>query len=210
MAATADLTRLSIEYTHGVILDDRPSLVCEVVHPVVASSRPVARSGAQGVLWEGTFLLHAGRGVNNVFLDDLWQFDFTTWTWREVEVTGPSPPHRLWHSSQRVGSKWIVFGGAEWRFSPEEVNMDDSGKVWILDLPTLTWTSMCDASGVGPPLLLGNALVAVSAREMLTFGGCKTYNYDRMSRSYGNLYEDICAPWRFDLSKRKWAKVRRL
>ncbi|KAF4690471.1 hypothetical protein FOZ60_017322 [Perkinsus olseni] len=207
VAADADLTRLTIQYTHGVTLDDRPSLSGEVVEPLDESPRPLARSGAQGVLWKGTFILHAGRGVDNVFLDDLWQFDLVTRTWREIDVSGPSPPSRLWHSSQRVGSQWIVFGGSEWRFSPDEVNMDDSGKIWILDLPTLTWTSVSDASGVGPPLLLGNAVVALSSREVLTFGGCKTYNYDRMSRSYGSLYEDICAPWRFDLAKKKWAKI---
>ncbi|KAF4655158.1 hypothetical protein FOL47_009552, partial [Perkinsus chesapeaki] len=207
VAASADLSRLTLEYPHGEILDDRPTLTSEMIEPAEASPRPVARSGCQGVLWGDSFILHAGRGVNNVFLDDLWEFDFGSRNWQQIEVSGPSPSPRLWHSSQRVGTKWIVFGGCEWRFSPDLVDMEDSGKVWILDLPTLTWTSVSDPSGVGPPLMLGNAMVALSSREIISFGGCKTYNYDRISRSYSALYEDICAPWRFDLKLRKWAKI---
>ena len=47
--------------------------------------------------------------MEHVKLDDMWAFDVTGKSWRQIDTQGH--PGRSGHSSQLVGSKSIIFGG---------------------------------------------------------------------------------------------------
>jgi len=74
--------------------------------------------------------------------DDLWSFDGTAWT--ELHPTGGPPSVRRVPAGgfDPARRRWIVFGGT--------IETEDRGDLWLLDVPSLTWTQLQATGGPSP------------------------------------------------------------
>jgi hypothetical protein len=81
---------------------------------------------------------------------DLWRLDLTTWRWDQLPTKGGGPSARSGHRAFVHGGAAYIFGGFYDTGRSDEVKYYSD--LWRLDLETLTWTSLGDASthgGVG-------------------------------------------------------------
>ncbi|GJJ67968.1 hypothetical protein EMPS_00314 [Entomortierella parvispora] len=91
-------------------------------------------------------LLYSGRSVNGTYGTpvnlELIEFIPANNTWRTLLTQGPQPTNRIGHCMEpnEDGTKIVVFGGRL------ETNLLLTGELWILDVPTMTWTQGPSAS----------------------------------------------------------------
>lgn len=108
---------------------------------------------------EEVYVFRGGNGRE--YLNDLHALNTKTFTWREVETTGPAPQQRANHSSAVIDDELFIFGG--WN-GTERLN-----DIHILDTRTSTWTCP-HVGGVLPHPRAGMTLTALRGRLYL-FGG---------------------------------------
>jgi hypothetical protein len=96
----------------------------------------------------GKAVLNGGEQTANVFLDDTWTFDGTTWT--QLMIQGP--PQRFHHAMAPLGGVLVLFGGGGIGGGP----VPWYGDTWTFD--GTAWTML---SATGPA---GRLTYTVGAR----------------------------------------------
>ncbi len=116
-------------------------------------------------------VIFGGRKVvanNQVYMNDLWSFDFATSTWSQIAPYGtpPQPRQSAGMVYDPIRDRMIVFGGKGG--GPSDF-LNDTWELSLSDPPT--WTQLSPAGAV-PPLRHGHTMVYDSAHDRaLVFGG---------------------------------------
>ncbi|SCV71171.1 BQ2448_2759 [Microbotryum intermedium] len=108
----------------------------EWVKPKVYGSTPTKRRAHAAVLYGSRIIIFGGGNGSNA-LQDVHSLDVSNHyrpTWSDLEVRGPKPVRRGYHSMTLVGSKAVVFGGSD--------GTECFSDMFVLDLEALTWTEV--------------------------------------------------------------------
>lgn len=130
----------------------------------------VPTAGHAAVTWNGQVLVFGGhtRAADVTDYMAVRSLDPKTGLWTEVE-TYPGdedsvlPAPRGGHTATLIGSRLFIFGG-------EDVKRRSLNELWVLDLPTMTWTQPATA-GTTPPGRGAHTAVAFRGRYIMIFGG---------------------------------------
>lgn len=107
-----------------------------------------------------------GGQVDDMFFDDMWAFDLTTWRsptakWVKIAPTTPPPPPRTNHTVVTWHDKLYLFGGAN-----GDLWYSDT---WVFDPSDRSWTQL-ECTGYVPAPCQGHATTIVGD-VMYVFGG---------------------------------------
>jgi hypothetical protein len=106
-------------------------------------SGPAGRWGHSLIIdtWNNRLLVIGGRDAEGVARGDLWSFDIGTYTWSELDLSGPSARSGSAAAIALDGSGFYYFGGE----SNDEI-FDD---LWWFDFAATGWQQI-EAGGAGP------------------------------------------------------------
>lgn len=108
---------------------------------------------------------YTGAGVSNA-IDQLTLDAAPTWSSKSVS-TGPSPRYGFF--SALDGDRLIVFSGAQVPKANNPIN--PAGDVWALDLSTLTWTKLAEATDDAPGRRNGCGAIDPLTRRFFVWSG---------------------------------------
>lgn len=146
---------------------------------------PGKRNSHSAVYWNGMMYVFGGWESNRNILNDVFEFNFATNTWREVPTTGDLPTRRLTHSAVVYKACMYVFGGWDGQNFLNDLH--------VLDLNTFVWSRITPTTSDLPRKR--NAFTAVVYDDaMYVFGG-----YDGKFRM-NDLH-------RFDFQAQRWSEV---
>jgi N-acetylneuraminic acid mutarotase len=77
---------------------------------VLGYAKPRSRAGHSAILHGDLMTIFGGRDEENNKLNDLWEFNFTTYTWEPLNADNPPCP-RSGHSANLYKDMMIIFGG---------------------------------------------------------------------------------------------------
>ena len=150
-------------------------------------------------------LVFGGRSLDSgstyTELDDLWAFDFAAQSWGQLTTHGSAPSGRSNSAMiiSRTNDKAYVFGG---NTSTDGLTFTPTNDSFALDLGTLEWSPVAEASGVKPPARLFHVM-AIDER-----GGSKGVIYvfsgGDENAFTGPFLKDL---WRLDLATETWGQV---
>ena len=139
----------------------------------IQAAGPAARFKHASALAEGELLVLGGRnddGAQEILYGDLWAFDPTTVSWREIPTSGgPWAIQRhviAWDPDRQV--LW-VHGGYQPPAGDPEGGLARSDRLWSIDLEDGAWTEW-SWTGDGPPARASH-LLAVVGGALVVWGG---------------------------------------
>ncbi|KAJ9464292.1 Actin-fragmin kinase [Diplonema papillatum] len=94
---------------------------------------PVDRAAHAAVLWRDHMVVFGGdrdSGDGQSHLNDLWQLNLDTYTWKELHPTGDVPSARLGHDCAVSGDTMYLFGGYQGRALNDMYAIDLAVGVW--------------------------------------------------------------------------------
>jgi len=146
------------------------------------------RSALTALVWKNKLYTFGGwNGFSKTWYNDLHEFNFDTYTWREINPSGEVPNKRTSHSAVIYNNKMYVFGG----FSGEEYLND----LHEFDLETETWTNVSHLCKGDIPAPRSRFCAVVSGDCMYLLGGWNKvgyfndfYSYNFVSRVWTNIY----------------------
>jgi len=83
----------------------------------VAKESPVPepRAGHSSVVHGDTMLIMGGKCEGNAKLNDVWEFNFVTRSWRQIDAKTNDPSkvilERSGHSAELYNNQMLIFGG---------------------------------------------------------------------------------------------------
>ena len=85
--------------------------VCETQQPPEQCPKP--RASASSAVYNGKLYVFGGQDDDNNKLDDLWEFDLSTNTWREIQIQEGDlrPLARSGHTAVTYNGRMYIFGG---------------------------------------------------------------------------------------------------
>ena len=116
---------------------------------------------------------YGGTGDARKDLNDLYELDTTTWTWRLMEAKGQYPAERSGHRACAIneGSKIVFFGG--WNRKMQFADL------YVLDIATTVWSHIPEAALTEPRWnSMACAVVAIPYWKIFVFGGCNSVSPD--------------------------------
>lgn len=150
-------------------------------------SGPVGRWGHNLIVdtWHNRLLVVGGRDAEGTARGDLWSFDVATYTWAELDLSGPKARSGSAAAIAADGSGFYYFGGAS-----NDTVFDD---LWWFDFSTTAWQPI-EISGVRPAARSGTrGVIDVQGRFVISHGS-----------NDGELFDDT---WAFDPASRTWADI---
>ncbi|KNE72900.1 hypothetical protein AMAG_17139 [Allomyces macrogynus ATCC 38327] len=128
---------------------------------------PFAPGGSQNV-HGATMVVIGGAGPDGACLNDVWAFSLRSHMWTQLATTGPAPSPRTTRGAVAVVvNRYLV----AWSGGQDGANAVRDDAVAILDLVSLTWSTLTTASSARPTSRLGHQLVAVSQSRLVLIGG---------------------------------------
>lgn len=113
-----------------------PAVSLTWVKPPIFGPTPSRRRAHTAVLYEHQIIVFGGgngaHALNDVHALDVSDVDHLEW--RPVDVAGPKPTSRGYHTMNLVGSKCVIFGGSD--------GTECFSDVWILDLVRMRWSEV--------------------------------------------------------------------
>jgi hypothetical protein len=157
------------------------------------ASGPTPRRNAAAVYdpVEERVVLFGGRGSSGD-LDDVWAFDLTSQTWRQIPTDGEGPTPRFTHNAvyDAAGHRMLIWSGRMIDANGSTLLND----VWALDLATHRWARLA-ATAEAPVARYGTAAVFDPLDgSLVTFAGFTTQG----------RFDDT---WRFDPTSGTWRDV---
>jgi N-acetylneuraminic acid mutarotase len=70
----------------------------------------VPRAGHSAIIYNDSMVIFGGRDEYNNKLNDIWQFNFSSYTWESKEDGNP-PAGRSGHSASLYKDMMVIFGG---------------------------------------------------------------------------------------------------
>lgn len=135
--------------------------------------------------WYGRLLVIGGRDAEGTVKGDFWVFDMASYTWSELNLSGPKTRSGSAAAVAPDGSGFYYFGGE----SDETVFND----LWWFDFATAGW-NLLTSDGARPPERSGcHGVIDVQGRFVISHG-C---NGD-------TLFDDT---WAFDPVARTWSDI---
>ena len=152
-------------------------------------TKPNVRWQHTSIYYDNKMVVFGGRfsyfGDN--YLNDVWEFDLTTNTWRNITPTDETAPNvRYQHTSIYYDNKMVVFGG-------DTGNYNYVNDVWEFDLKTNTWRNITPTDGTAPNVRSQHTSIYYN-NKMVVLGG--TTHMGRLN--------DI---WEFDLTTNTWRDI---
>lgn len=84
----------------------------ETVQPNnAAKALPSMRAGHTATTYGDSMFIFGGKDQDNNKLNDLWEFNFSTYLWEQIVADGPPPLRRSGHSSCLYKDCMLIFGG---------------------------------------------------------------------------------------------------
>ncbi|EGG13809.1 Ras guanine nucleotide exchange factor [Cavenderia fasciculata] len=119
------------------------------------------RSGHSASLYEDTFYVFGGEGIDNNPTNDFFSFNFSTKTWASISNSnGPSP--RSYHSSLIYNNALYIFGG--------EGGNSSKNDLFVYSFDTQLWSEINVSDTNRPPARCGHSAV-IDGQTMVIFGG---------------------------------------
>jgi hypothetical protein len=150
-------------------------------------------------------LVFGGRtlasGSTYTELDELWAFDFAKSTWGQLTTHGTGPSGRS-NSAMVVSQsadKAYVFGG---NTSTDGLTFTPTADTFSLDLGTLEWAPIAEASGLKPPARLFHVMAIDEHRG--SAGSIYVFSGGDANAFTGPFLKDL---WRLDLATENWERV---
>lgn len=132
----------------------------------------------------GRLLVIGGEDSNGIVRGDVWSFDILSYTWAELDLSGPKARSGSATAIAPDGSGFYYFGGAS-----NDTIFDD---LWWFDFATTTWRLIETPSS--PPARTGTrGAIDAYGRFVVTHG-----------RNESSLFEDT---WAFDPATQTWAEL---
>ena len=128
----------------------------------------------------------------NYYLNDLWEYDIESNSWKQLTPSGNPPTGRAYHTAvyDPSNKRMLVFGGRSLDMSSM---LND---LWEYDIASNNWTQLASST---PPIARENhtALFDPFGNRMLVFGG--DYYDDRF-----HYLDDL---WEFNISNNTWSQL---
>jgi len=137
----------------------------EVVVP--ANTPPSGRQGCVWQLFEGKGILFGGAGSGDNPTNDLWQFDFATFTWTQIQPSAGrfvQPGAVTNAQSAIVGNYMYLYAGKR---RPIDTALSDD--FWVLDIKQMLWRQLSNA--VLLPLHRNYMGIVPDTLDVAIFGG---------------------------------------
>jgi N-acetylneuraminic acid mutarotase len=145
------------------------------------------RSALTAVVWENKLIVFGGwNGFSKTWFNDLYEFNFDTKVWRQIDAKGKVPVQRTSHSAVVYKNKMYIFAG----FSGEHYLND----IHELDLETETWTEITPLTSGDKPDPRSRFCAAVHGECMYVLGGWNKVGY------FNDFYV-------FNLETKVWTKI---
>lgn len=148
---------------------------------------PLGRWGHTLVIdtWHNRLVLVGGRDALGTVKGDLWTFDLGSWTWSELDLSGPKARSDSASAIAADGSGFYYAGGAS-----DDAVFDD---LWWFDFASTTWRQI-ETNGPGPGARMGSrGAIDVFGRFVITHG-----------RNGSSLFDDT---WAFDAASGSWSEL---
>lgn len=161
------------------------------VNPV-GGTKPQPRFGHTLVFDSTRRRLILFGGQAGGFFSDVWAFDITDVSWRQLSRDDVGPTRRYGHSAiyETGRGRMVISHGF--------TNAGRFDDTWAFDFTSNTWRNISPASGGARPLrrCLHHAVYDAANGEMLLYGGC--------SSGFGPCPQaDL---WAFDLAANRWSE----
>lgn len=168
----------------------------------VAGPGPSARGRHAAAAGGDTFYVFGGRfratGASGAYtvLDDLWAFDASTRTWREIETaSGPSGRYNSSLAWDPEAERLYLFGGNAATSGAAPTPLDD---LWVFDAATEAWREI-EATD-GPSARLWHASVFDTQRgRLVVYGGADEGAFSAETSYFADL-------WTFDPVTSTWTR----
>lgn len=134
--------------------------------------------------WHNRLLLIGGRDAEGTVRGDLWSFDLASWSWSELNLSGPKTRSGSATAIASDGSGFYYFGGAS-----NDTVFDD---LWWFDFATTTWRAIETSSGPSARTDTRGAFDALG-RFVISHG-----------RNGAERFDDT---WAFDPANQTWAEL---
>eukprot|EP01103_Thecamoeba_quadrilineata_P010957 TRINITY_DN2503_c0_g1_i1.p1 TRINITY_DN2503_c0_g1~~TRINITY_DN2503_c0_g1_i1.p1 ORF type:complete len:251 (-),score=33.76 TRINITY_DN2503_c0_g1_i1:101-784(-) len=129
-----------------------------------------------------SILLFGGTENTWAKKNDLWEFNYATKKWENIETQTQPPPVKD-HAAEFYNGKMYVFGGL--------VGNDPTNSLWVFDYKEKKWEEIATDDSFPPPRS-GHTLVQHSGK-LYVFGG----------QALNSQYDCL---WSFDVEQKKWEK----
>jgi hypothetical protein len=135
--------------------------------------------------WYNRLLVVGGRDAKGIVRGDLWSFDIGTYTWAEIDLSGPKARSGSAAAIAADGSGFYYFGG--------ESNNTVFDELWWFDYSTTGWQAI-ETTGPRPAARSGTrGAIDSQGRFIVTHG-----------RNGSQLFDDT---WAFDPATRTWTDI---
>jgi N-acetylneuraminic acid mutarotase len=139
----------------------------------------------------GRIIIYAGKGEDDGYYDDIWEYSLFTNQWTEIVPQGTENPGE--RNNPRItyigDNKILLFGGKNIVWTKDELN-----DTWIFDLTTKEWTDVTPPTGDNPSVRHSHEIVYVGSDKAIMFGGTHSSDY----------YNDV---WEFDTANYEWTEL---
>lgn len=151
-------------------------------------SGPLGRWGHNLIIdsWHNRLLVIGGRDADGTVPGDLWSFDLGSYSWSQLDLSGPEARSGSAAAIALDGSGFYYFGG--------ESNDSPLNDLWWFDFATIEWQPIESPGASRPAARSGTQGVTDGQGRLVISHGC---NGDE-------LYDDI---WAFDPNSRTWVDI---
>lgn len=136
--------------------------------------------------WNNRLLLAGGRDESGTVRGDCWSFDLASYTWSELNLSGPKARFGSAAALSPDGSGFYYFGGQSGNVV--------FGDLWWFDFATTTWQPVEPELGPAPPARTGARGVVDTLGRLVVSHGCNGET----------RYDDT---WAFDPSTGEWSDI---
>eukprot|EP01080_Neovahlkampfia_damariscottae_P012708 gene12708-6906_t len=131
----------------------------------VKGNIPAGRQGHTAITKNNVVFIFGGLGLNGVYFNDLYTFDYTKRKWSKIIGTGNIPATRHLHSSLYYEDKMIIFGGK---------NDSYLSDVYEFDIETSIWTQV-EPFGDHPSPRYGHTSIMIYGTMIISGGYSSDY-----------------------------------
>ena len=138
----------------------------------------------------GKVILFGGYDDEDKCIDDTWEYNAITKSWRIIDTIGSKPGPRTAHSMVYIGdSKALLFGGVWYN------------DTWVYDAASHNWSEII-VTGTKPVARYGHGAMVYleDANKVIMFGG----DYTDEECDCGRQLNDT---WEYDITNQTWSEI---
>mmetsp|Transcript_19719 Transcript_19719/g.59590 ORF Transcript_19719/g.59590 Transcript_19719/m.59590 type:complete len:540 (-) Transcript_19719:140-1759(-) len=172
---------------------------------LTARGGPSARSGHRMAVWKNRLLVFGGfysAARDTRYFSDVWEFDISELTWRQVTTAGVGPRPRGGCQMVVHDNTLLLYGGHCVEVSKDRTESETVfSDLWSLDLTTFQWERL---KGAGPaPGPRASFNMAQHRHRAIIFGGI-TDQPGKGDRLFSQAHDDL---FQYNFEKQRWGHV---